>query len=220
MPTVPITRGLRSAKDFTVVCTFRCSAQAELDAAYERGLAVGHQAGEFDAMERIERRLADTVERLTHVLQDSGADQARALGAIERQAAEMSMLALRKLFPALLERAETQELEAMFAAAFEQAIDEPRILVRASPVLIAALEPRLRDLAARAGFDGKLSLVGDARLADTDCRAEWSEGGVERDPQRSLQAIIAAIESGIAAFDLRNGLGGPAVASPIEEIAV
>ena len=194
--------------------------QAELDAAYERGLAVGHQAGEFDAMERIERRLADTIERLTHVLQDSGADRARALGAIERQAAEMSMLALRKLFPALLERAETQELEAMFAAAFEQAIAEPRILVRASPVLIEALEPRLRDLAARAGFDGKLSLVGDPRLADTDCRVEWSEGGVERDPQRSLQAIEAAIEHGIAAFDQRNGLGRPAVASPIEEIAV
>ena len=193
--------------------------QAELDTAYERGVAVGRQGGEFDAMARIERRLADTTEQLCHVLQDSGASQALAVAAIERQAAALALLALRKLFPALLERAGTGELEAMFADAFEQAIEEPRILVRAAPALIEAFEPRLHDLARRAGFEGRLSIVGDPRLADTECRAEWSDGGVERDPQRSLQAICAAIEHGISAFDQRNGLGGPAVASPIEENA-
>jgi flagellar assembly protein FliH len=192
--------------------------QGELDAAYERGLTEGRQAGEFEAMMRIERRLADTIERLCHVLQDSSADQARALAAIERQAANLSMLALRKLFPTLLDRAETGELEAMFAAAFEQALDEPRILVRAAPALIDELKPRLQALAERAGFDGKLSLVGDQRLSDTECRAEWSEGGVERDPQRSLDAIVAAIEHGIAVFDQQNGLGWATVARPLEEI--
>ncbi|MEI9982321.1 MAG: hypothetical protein WDN69_03345 [Aliidongia sp.] len=145
--------------------------------------------------------------------------QARAQAAIERQAAEMSMLALRKLFPALLERAETGELEAVFTEAFAQAIEEPRILVRAAPALIDALDERLRAIAARAGFEGKLSLIGDPRLAETDCRVEWSEGGVERDPRRSLKAIETAIENGIAAFDRQNGTGEPdaADARPIEE---
>ncbi|MEA2754675.1 MAG: flagellar assembly protein FliH [Aliidongia sp.] len=192
--------------------------QDELDAAYERGLAEGRQAGEFEAMVRIERRLADTIERLCHVLQDSGAGQARAVAAIERQAAEMSMLALRKIFPALLDRAETGELEAMFAGAFEQAIEEPRILVRAAPELIDALKPRLHELAGRAGFEGKLSLVADPRLGDTECRAEWSEGGVERDPKRALDAVTGAIEHGIAAFDRRNGLDQDGVATSLEEM--
>jgi len=194
--------------------------QAELDAAYERGHAVGRQTGEFDAMERIERRLADTIERLTHVLQDSGDAQARARATIERQAADMSMLALRKLFPVLLTRAEAKELEAVFTEAFAQAIEEPRILVRASPAMIDTLGERLRTLAVQAGFEGKLSLLGDQRLAETDCRVEWSEGGVERDPQRSLKAIEAAIEGSIAAFDRRNGGSNPVDAhgaSPIEE---
>jgi flagellar assembly protein FliH len=192
--------------------------QAELDAAYDRGVAAGHQAGEFEAMGRIERRLTDSIELLGYLLRESSADQKRELAAIERQATELSMLALTKLFPALLERAETRELEAMFTDVFETAIQEPRILVRAAPAMIDALEPRLRALAERAGFEGKLSVISDPRLEDTDCRAEWSEGGVERDPQRSLQAIVAAIEHGIAAFDQRNGLGRPAVASPLEEM--
>jgi flagellar assembly protein FliH len=192
--------------------------QAELDAAYERGVAAGHQTGEFEAMGRIERRLTDSIELLSYFLRESGAEQKRALAAIERQAAELAMLTLDKLFPALLERAETQELETMFTNVFEQAIEEPRIVVRAAPTMIGALEPRLRALAERAGFEGRLSIIGDPRLDDTDCRAEWSEGGVERDPRRTLQAVVAAVEHGLAAFDQRNGLGRPAVASPLEEM--
>jgi flagellar assembly protein FliH len=199
--------------------------QAEIEAAYERGRLEGRQTGEFEAMARIERRLADTSERLCHALQDSRADQTRAVAAIERQAAELSLAALRKLFPALLRRAETQELEAMVTEAFDQALDEPRVVVRAAPTVIDALSPRLKELAERSGYEGKLSLIGDPRLAETDCRMEWSEGGVERDPAKALQAIETAIERGIAALDERgtaaldehNGPGEPA--APIEESA-
>jgi len=187
--------------------------QGELDAAFARGEAEGRQTGEFAAMERIERRLADTVERLAHVLQDSVEAQRKASAAIERQAAEMAMLALRKLFPVLLQRAEGRELEAVFTEAFEQAIEEPRIVVRAAPGMVEALEEKLRALAARAGFEGKLSLIGDPRLSESDCRVEWSEGGVERDPLRSLKAIEAAVEKGIAAFDQQNCTE----ARPVEE---
>ena len=107
--------------------------QAEQDEAYERGMAIGRQAGEIDALERIEHRVADAVERLDHDVKDAVGAQAQAIAAIERQAAELSMLALRKLFPLLMERAEAAELEAVFTEAFEQAIEEPRILVRAPP---------------------------------------------------------------------------------------
>ncbi len=193
--------------------------QAELDAAYVRGEAEGRETGEFAAMERIERRLADTIERLGHVLQDSVEAQRKARVGIERQAAELSMLALRKLFPVLLQRVEGQELEAVFGEVFDQAIEEPRIVVRAAPGMIEALEERLRILAARSGFEGKLSLIGDPRLAETDCRVEWSEGGVERDPLRSLKAIEAAVAKGIAALDRQTGAVAPddAEARPVEE---
>jgi flagellar assembly protein FliH len=190
--------------------------QAELDSAHQRGLAEGRQAGEAQTWARIERQLADASERLCHALKDMQADQARAVAAIERQAAELSITALRKLFPVLLRGAEAAELEAMFTEAFEQALDEPRLVVRAAPKLIDDLRPHLQAIAERAGFEGKLSLIGDARLVETDCRVEWSEGGVERDPARGLRAIIAAIEHGIAAFDLRHGTGEH-TASPIEE---
>jgi flagellar assembly protein FliH len=145
------------------------------------------------------------------------AAQRQACAGIERQAAELSMLALRKLFPVLLQRAEGQELEAVFSEVFDQAIEEPRIVVRAAPGMIEALEEKLQALAARSGFEGKLSLIGDPRLAETDCRVEWSEGGVERDPQRSLKAIEAAVAKGIAAFDRLNPAPDDAGTRPVEE---
>lgn len=191
--------------------------QAELDEAYERGMAIGRQAGEIDALERIEHRVADAVEQIGRGLKDVSQAQAGMRETVEREAVELAMLALRKLFPLLMERAEAAELEAVFTEAFEQAIEEPRILVRAPPSLLDALDQRIRDVAARAGFEGKLSLVADPRMAETACRVEWSEGGVERDPEKSIRAIEAAMLRGIAEYDRRTGA---AAESPVEENAL
>jgi flagellar assembly protein FliH len=191
----------------------------ELDAAYERGMMTGRQAGEIDAMTGIERRLADTTEQLAHRLHDFAQSHKCAIAQVERQATEVSLMALRKIFPAFLARAHTTELEALFGDAFEHAIEEPRVLVRTSPAMRGALEPLVRATADQAGFEGKLSIIDDPRLAETDCRIEWADGGVEHDPQRLMDVIEAAVARGLADFDRQLAPNGAGTAGAIEETA-
>jgi flagellar assembly protein FliH len=193
--------------------------QSELDAAFERGLSNGRQAGELDAMERIERRLADTTERLSYQLKDLAEHHSQAIAMVERQATEATLAALRKLFPAFLARGGATEIQAMLTEAFEHAIEEPRILVRTAPGGRGSIEPMIRDMAGQAGFDGKLIVIEDTRLGDMDCRIEWAEGGVERNPRRLLDAIEAAVARGLADFDRRHASDGLAAQAHLQEAA-
>ncbi|HVJ51118.1 MAG TPA: hypothetical protein VM689_01560 [Aliidongia sp.] len=193
--------------------------QSELDAAFERGLSNGRQAGELDAMERIERRLADTTERLAYQFKDLAEHQNHAIAMVERQATEVTLAALRKLFPAFLARGGATEIEAMLTAALEDAIEEPRILVRTAPDMRGSIEPMVRSMAGQAGFDGKLIVIEDNRLGDMDCRIEWAEGGVERNPRRLLDAIEAAVTRGLADFDRRYMSDDTATQAQMQEAA-
>jgi flagellar assembly protein FliH len=193
--------------------------QAELDAAFERGLTNGRQAGELDAMDRIERRLAETTERLAYQFKDLADHQGHAIAMVERQAAEATLTALRKLFPAFLSRGGAAEIQAMLTDAFEHALEEPRILVRTAPDMRDALEPLVRTTAGQAGFDGKLIIIEDNRLGEMDCRIEWAEGGVERNPRRLMDAIETAVTRGLADFDRRHASDRAATHPALQEAA-
>jgi flagellar assembly protein FliH len=193
--------------------------QSEVDAAFERGLTNGRQAGELDAMERIERRLAETAERLAYQFKDLADHQRHAIAMVERQAAEATLAALRKLFPALLARGGATEIEAMLSDAFANALEEPRILVRTAPDMRNALEPLVRTTAGQAGFDGKLIIIEDSRLDAMDCRIEWAEGGVERNPRRLMDAIETAVARGLADFDRRHASDRVATHPALQEAA-
>jgi flagellar assembly protein FliH len=49
-------------------------------------------------------------------------------------------------------------------------------------------------LAERAGFAGRLVVLGEDGIAAGDCRIEWADGGIVRDREKALAAIEAAIE--------------------------
>lgn len=191
---------------------------AELEAARRQAYEEGRMAGESEAMAGLERQLGETTRHLGTVLGLLAAQQGSMREVLEHQAAEATLMLARKLFPALAERSGTLEIEAMLEDAFHQAIEEPRLVVRCAPAIKDALEPLSRQIAERVGFEGRLLVVGDARLAAGDCRVEWADGGIERSPGRMLDAIEAVVEQGLAEFDLRQGIGIGAL-RPIEEAA-
>ena len=193
--------------------------QAELDDAFARGLANGRQEGELEALGRVERRLAETADRLAYQFKELAEHQTEAMAMVERQAAEMTLTALKKLFPAFLSRSGAAEIETMLAHAFEHALEEPRILVRTAPDMRTQLEKLVRSTAGQAGFDGKLIIIEDPRLEAMDCRIEWAEGGVERSPRRVMDTIEAAVARGLADFDRRNATRRPATLNALEEAA-
>jgi flagellar assembly protein FliH len=191
--------------------------QEELDAARHLGLLEGRNAGEMDAMQRIERRLADTVERLSHDLETLAGAQQEAFARIERQATELSVAVVRKLFPALVARSGTEEIAALVTDALELALEQPKLTLRCAPDMAAALEPILAQAAARSGFEGRLNVRDDPALGETDCRIEWNDGGLDRDAGRVMAEVDAAVARGLADFDRRFGNGGADGSGAIEE---
>ena len=192
--------------------------QEELDATRHQGWLEGRAAGEADAMERTERRLADTVERLAHDLQSLAGAQDAALGRIERQATELSVAIVRKLFPALVARSGTVEIAALVADAISLAQEQPKLVLHCAPGMIEALEPILAEAAARSGFEGRLSVRGDAALGETDCRIEWNDGGLDRNSSRLMTEIESAVARGLEDFDRRLGSDGTGTSGAHEEV--
>jgi len=182
--------------------------QEELDAARHQGWVEGRAAGEADAMERTERRLADAVERLTYELNGLSSAQSAALERIERQAAEVALTMVKKLFPALTERAGTAEIEALIADGLSLARDEPKLAVLCAPDMMATVEPILATAAAKSGFEGRLAVRADESFGQSDCRIEWTAGGLDRDASRLMDEIESAVARGLADFDRRFGSVG------------
>ena len=78
------------------------------------------------------------------------------------------------------------------------AIQQPRLIIRCNGELV----PRITKLAAaaadRTGYAGTVTVNGDAAMAASDCRVEWSTGGVERRAEHALDSITTAIRTALA----------------------
>ena len=99
----------------------------------------------------------------------------------------------KKIAPAALAALPAGDVEIALRQAMHQAIAEPRITLRAAPAVIAALEPRLTDIAHEEGYDGRVLFAADSAMTGADCRIEWRGGGAERSEQIIEEALTALI---------------------------
>jgi flagellar assembly protein FliH len=113
--------------------------------------------------------------------------------AIRAEAAELSLVAARKLAAAALAAVPEAEIVETLKAALQQAVGEPRIVVKTTPRLAVAIEARAAALAAEQGFEGRMHFVPDSSLGDADCRIEWRGGGIERAHQSIDNALAELI---------------------------
>ncbi len=188
----------------------------ELEAARSAAWSEGRSAGEDEMRASLQNQLARTGEVIAASLSDCVAQQKRVVAQIERQAGEIIVAMMRKLFPVLLERSGTDEIEAVIHDSIAQALDQPRIVVRCGASVAEQIDTLVHNAAARAGFDGRISVLPDATLTRQDCRVDWAEGGVERTPHRMMEVIETAIARCMEAFD-RMALGGDQPVYPVEE---
>jgi flagellar assembly protein FliH len=176
---------------------FEEDVQQARDQGYSAGHAAGHadglEAGRQDAQAQADQALADALDRVA-----GGLDQvAGNLGAAEerrdREALQVAVKLVEKLFPALDRRYGLKEIEALISDSLNRLREQPRVVVRVAPNRLEALQERIEALAAKAGYEGKVMVISDAELPDGDVRVEWAEGGAERDTERLWREIDAAI---------------------------
>jgi flagellar assembly protein FliH len=176
--------------------------QAQLDAAREEGYIAGHGAALEEAGTAREHYVADAINLIAQNL-DKLEEQQRAAHA------ELSDLAMRmvygitqKLLPAFAHAHAVDSIEHFVRASLPIAVGEPRLLVRAHPMISEDLDHRLKDVFIRASFQGSYSVVTDYELQPGDCRLEWDGGGADRNEARIWRDIREVIEGNIGHIDV------------------
>jgi len=165
----------------------------ELKAARDVSRAEGMDAGRAEAMASVERRSGESLNAIARALSAAGAAHTRSLERIERQAIELCVGLMHKLFPEYQRRHGASEVESLVRESLRIMVDEPRVVVRLSDTNLDALKQRITAAAAAAGFAGKIVLLGDERLQPGDCAIEWADGGAERNGDRAWAEIDAVV---------------------------
>lgn len=185
------------------------------EAAHAQGFAEGRAQGRQEAETADQRALAAALEAVAAVLADTLAALQSARADRQQGAATLAIAIVRKLFPLYLRRHGEAEVEATVAHFLTELLEEPKLVLRVHPDRLDGLRDHIAEMAARSGFAGTASVLADPRLGPLDVRADWGDGGAERD----VTAIWREVER--IAGGLPDGLpGGPDATRPAPIAAV
>lgn len=162
----------------------------EIDALCAKARDAGLKAGQVRAQEAV----AAATEQLTTAVRSLLVRAHEDIETVRAEAAGLALTAASKLARAALAAAPHEEVELALREAMHQAVGEPRIVLRAAPTVIDALEPAIAEISAEEGFDGRVVLSADPHATGPDCRIEWRGAGAEH----SLERIEAALAEVIA----------------------
>ncbi len=166
--------------------------ESQLAEARAKAFAEGRAAGLAEAEGKREAAIAETLhaaaERMTALFEARHEVEQEVAGA----AVELALAVVRKALPTMAKHAALDELAALVRQCIEEAIDEPRIVVRVPDPLFDDAKAQLDSVAAASGYAGKLIVFADEALQPEQARVEWADGGAERDLARLMNEIDAA----------------------------
>ncbi len=183
--------------------------EEDLERARAEGHASGKKIGAEEAMQSIEQQISQAVNAVEAQMSGLAQAQVESHERQGREALEVALTVVRKIFPRLAKRHGLAEVETVVGDCLERLHDEPRIVIRVADAVLDQVEARIAELAARAGFEGKIVYLAQDGLNPGDVRVEWADGGVERDSER-LWREIEQITARVA------GLDAPEAPAPAE----
>ena len=174
--------------------------QGACDVARRQGEEAGAVRGRTEAVAAFDKQVAaalGTIAQQTAAIAKGVAAEAQAAG----KSVDLALAIVKKLHPALVERQGLAEIEAVLAQCLESLKQEPRLVAYVHSARLDALQERLAQLSASSGFEGRVVLIGDDEMGQSDCRVEWADGGVEREAGRIWRAIEDALTRYVAVED-------------------
>jgi flagellar assembly protein FliH len=174
--------------------------QGACDIARRKGEEAGATRGRNEAVAAFDKQVAatlSTIAQQTAAIAKNIAAEAQAAG----KSADLALAIVRKLHPALAERHGLAEIESVLGQCLESLKQEPRLVAYVHSARLDALQERLAQLSASSGFEGRVVLIGDDAMGESDCRVEWADGGVEREAGRIWRAVEEALARYIAVED-------------------
>ncbi len=188
--------------------------EEDLEQARTEGLAAGKESGRQEAMQSIEQQISQALSTISGQLTGLSEAQVQASERQTRGAVDAALTVVRKMFPRLAGRHGLAEIEAVVCDCLERLRSEPRIVIRVADSLLDQVEQRVSQLAASAGFEGKIVFLSQEELHPGDIRVEWADGGAERDSDRAWQEIDQIITRTIGPMQPAADAAAPAPAAP------
>ncbi len=169
--------------------------EEQLTLAREQGQAQGKADGLATARKNQEERIAEMLDKTLQQAAEMAAREDRRAAEQSAEAISLSLRIARKLMPQFASQFSLAEIEATILQAVETRKDEPRIAVMVPVVHLDALKDRMDKLAQDKGYTGRVILIADDNLPETDCRVEWADGGMDR----LYEQLFALIEEKLKA---------------------
>jgi flagellar assembly protein FliH len=169
----------------------------EIDAIRKEARDEGKNDGDVRAAQAVAASVGQVAAAVMAAIQAMDGE----VEAIRAEAAELALVAARTLAGAALAAAPEAEIAEVLRLALHQAVGEPRVVVKTTPKLAAAIEERAAALAAEQGFEGRVQFLPDPSLGDADCRIEWRDGGIERAHKAIDNALAELIARRFAGAD-------------------
>ena len=174
--------------------------EEDLERARAEGHASGKKIGTQETMQSIEQKISQAMNAVSAQLTGLSQAQIESHERQGREALEVALTVVRKIFPRLAGRHGLAEVESVVCDCLERLRDEPRIVIRVADAVLDQVEARIGELVARAGFEGKIVYLAQDGLNPGDVRVEWADGGAERDSER-LWREIEQITARVAGLD-------------------
>lgn len=164
----------------------------------------GQENGRELAISSIEMNIENQLEQIFANLSNLLLDTQDQIEQVRGQAAELALIIAKKFVPALIEENPTAEIEKLFASCVSSLNAEPRIVIRVEESIVDILKDKIDSMARKAGYPGRIVLIGETYPHQAMCQIEWVDGGVtHRSPEQMNQ-----IDQKIMAFT------GKAVSDP------
>lgn len=178
--------------------------EEELTAARAAAWQEGHEAGMAEASQGAEARLAGLIENIAAELSGIHVHQDLANERLQADMAELGVRLVRKLLPAYAERHGLDEIRSVLEECLEAVPESGKIIISVTAENRTMLDPQLDALAARSGYDGRLSLLEDAALGPSEVTVRWDGGGLDRLEQPiwdKLDMLMARMRENLPAED-------------------
>jgi len=150
--------------------------------------------GEARARQATEAKGFASVDRIVVSLAPVAAQLQAIAESLRAEAAELAMIAARKIAGAALDRAGEEAAAIAIADVVAQLKTGPAIVVACAPDALASIEQRLEQLRAK-GIGAGIAFRADPRAKPGDWRVEWAEGstGFSREGiETAIDAVLRA----------------------------
>lgn len=172
--------------------------ESQMALARQQSIDSGREAGLAEARQRQEEHIAATLDKiLVAAMQLADKEEERDIQRMS-DAVTLTMRITHKLLPQFAQKNALAEIESVILQSLESRKDEPRIAVAVHSTHMEAIKARIDGISREKSYSGKMIIVADDTLAETDCRVEWADGGTERLYARLFAQIETEFTKSIA----------------------